>query len=82
MNMLGAQPNGLHPIEFDIPSMVPLVPGSLFVIEVVGSSGNTLIANTGGTGSNYSGGEEIFQGVPQPKSDFWFVEGLSVPEPR
>jgi hypothetical protein len=69
------------PTEFDFLSQVPLVPGDLFVIEVVSSGMDSSISSSGGPFSTYPGGDQILQGVPQPNNDLWFVEGLAVAEP-
>ena len=68
--------------HFDFPSAVSLVPGNLYVIEaVVTSGGNWGIGSSGGPFSTYSGGNWIIQGVSRPGNDLWFSEGLAVPEP-
>lgn len=68
--------------HFDFPSIVSLVPGNLYVIEVIVASGdNWGLGSSGGPSSTYPGGNWIVQGVPGPNNDFWFREGVSVPEP-
>ena len=58
-----------------------LVPGNLYVMEVVVTSGdNWAIGSSGGPSSTYPGGNWIIQGVPESNNDLWFREGL-VPEP-
>jgi hypothetical protein len=70
--------------RFDFPSAVPLVPGSIFIIQVVPVLGGDRrgIGSTGGPLSTYPGGNQILGGVPQPNNDLWFEEGItSIPEP-
>jgi hypothetical protein len=70
--------------EFDFSSTVPLVPGTVFVIEVVHASGDDWgvgTCNSFGCGNTYPPGRQILLGVPQSGSDLWFAEGTAVPEP-
>jgi hypothetical protein len=60
---------------------VPLVPGNLYVIQVVDLSGQGLIGSSGI--NNYAGGTQILGGILQPDNDLWFREGIiSTPEPE
>jgi hypothetical protein len=62
--------------HFDYSSSVSLIPGSLYVIEVLVRSGDDWgIGSSGGPSSTYSGGNQILQGVPQAGNDLWFQEG-------
>ena len=65
--------------HFDFPLAVPLIPGQLFVMEVVPSGqGNPGIA--GGSDPPYSGGRVITLGNPG-QDDLWFREGTAIPTP-
>jgi hypothetical protein len=68
------------PVPFYFASPVPLIPGSLFFIEVTVSAGQDLIGSSGGPFSTYLLGDEILLGQPQTGNDLWFAEG-TVPEP-
>jgi hypothetical protein len=65
------------PFAFSGP--VELVPGDLYVIEIVEISGEGLIGST--DANNYPGGTQILGGVAQPNNDLWFQEGIRTPEP-
>lgn len=65
------------PFTFSTP--VTLVPGDLYVFDVVAISGDTLLGST--NTNNYPGGTQILSGIAQPDNDLWFQEGISVPEP-
>ncbi len=65
------------PFTFATP--LTLVPGDLYVMQVVAISGNASVGST--NIDNYSGGTQILSGVAQPNNDLWFQEGISVPEP-
>ena len=67
-------------------SLVPLVPGSTYVLEVqqtgsivVGNSNFGLAGDNIGAGA-YGNGRAIIDGNPVAGNDFWFREGV-VPEP-
>ena len=65
--------------HFDFPSAVPLMPGQIFVIEVVATGqGNPGIA--GGNQPPYPGGRVIVLGNPG-QDDLWFREGVAIPTP-
>ncbi len=65
------------PFTFATP--LTLVPGDLYVMQVVAVSGNASVGST--NSDNYSGGTQILGGVAQPNNDLWFQEGISVAEP-
>ena len=65
------------PFTFATP--VTLVPGDLYVTQVLTVSGDALLGST--NIDNYAGGTQILGGVAQPNNDLWFQEGISVPEP-
>src|SRR5262249_38318004 len=69
--------------EFHFSSLVPLVPGNVFVIEIVVASGDDWgVGSCGGLcGNTYPAGRQILLGVPQANNDLWFAEGTTVPEP-
>jgi hypothetical protein len=69
--------------EFDFSSNVPLVPGNVFVIELVHASGDMWgVGSCGGLcGNTYPPGRQILLGAPVPDNDLWFAEGTAVPEP-
>ncbi len=76
-------PSPLTLVHLDFAVPVPLSPGSLHVLEVVHSAGSDLgVFLTPGFGFNpYPGGTAFKLGISQPGDDFWFREGLSIPEP-
>ena len=62
--------------HFDFPSPVPLIPGEVYVIEVVIAGGDTSNpAIAGGYQAPYSQGRAIILGEPDPFDDLWFREG-------
>jgi hypothetical protein len=65
--------------SFIFPSTVTLVPGDLYVMQVVEISGEGLVGSS--NVNNYPGGTQILGGIPQPNDDLWFQEGISTPEP-
>jgi hypothetical protein len=65
------------PFTFSVP--VTLVPGDLYVFDVVAISGDALLGST--DANSYPGGAQILGGLAQPGNDLWFQEGVSVPEP-
>jgi hypothetical protein len=65
------------PFKFATP--LTLVPGDLYVMQVVAVSGDAMVGST--NIDNYGGGTQILGGVAQPNNDLWFQEGISVPEP-
>lgn len=76
--------------RFLFPSLVELVPGNRYVIEVLqetpvfGGGTSNFGITAGAPGSTYAGGRAIIDGVPVADRDFIFAEGLTaavVPEP-
>jgi len=68
--------------HFDFSSSVPLVPGNVFVIDVVVAAGdNWGIGSCGCLIDTYPPGRQIPFGVPSLSNDLWFTEGPAVPEP-
>lgn len=65
--------------DFLFPAEVPLIPGDLYVIEVVTVDGLNWGLGSSGV-PTYSKGNEILNGEPNPQNDLWFREG-DVPEP-
>jgi hypothetical protein len=65
------------PFTFSTP--VTLVPGDLYVMQVLTVSGDALVGSA--NINNYPGGTEILGGVAQPNNDLWFQEGIAAPEP-
>jgi hypothetical protein len=66
----------LTPFQFSTP--VALVPGDLYVIQVLAVSEEALV---GWAGNTYAGGTMIANGSVQPDNDLWFEEGIATPEP-
>ena len=66
---------------FYFPSNVPVTPGQLYFFEpVLLSTGSLDIGDK--VPSNYAGGDEWNNGVPSGGvADYWFREGVVVPEP-
>jgi hypothetical protein len=65
-------------VQFQFQSSVRVVPGRVYVIEIVVSPGGGNVAVSGGWTGNYSRGRLILQGEPIPmsdNSDLWFREG-------
>jgi len=62
--------------HFDFPSAVPLIPGEVYVIEVVFAGSDTSNPGiAGGYQPPYSQGRAIILGEPDPFDDLWFREG-------
>ena len=64
--------------RFEFPSIVPLVPGHVYVIELVYAGGRMALADSSTT-DVYPGGTHISDGVRILDSDLWFREGLLLP---
>jgi hypothetical protein len=64
---------------FVFPSTVDLTPGTTYFVEPVVQSGDQWNINAGEY--NYPGGSAFFGGLPVTASDYWFREGIVVPEP-
>jgi hypothetical protein len=67
------------PATFLFPSPVPLTPGTTYYFEPMLQSVGTWNIVAGPY--NYPGGSVFVGGTPAPASDFWFREGIVVPEP-
>ena len=76
--------------HFTFPSTVPVIPGDIYVLEIIQMAGDsgwriiypTLAMINGQTiDMNYPGGRLIYGGVPRENQDMIFREGLTVPEP-
>jgi hypothetical protein len=71
---------GANVTPFTFSTPVTLVPGDLYVFDVVLISGQTLLGST--NSNSYAGGTQILGGLAQPNNDLWFQEGISsAPEP-
>ena len=68
------------PIRFDFLAPVPLVPGNLYAIQLSKVSGD-LFTLYGRQTDDYADGTSILFGVAISFQDFYFREGLVVPEP-
>ena len=67
--------------HFDFSSDVSLIPGSLYVIELLVTSGDGWgVGSSGGPFSTYPVGNQILWGASHPNNDLWFREG-PIPEP-
>ena len=64
--------------RFEFPSIVPLVPGRMYVIELIYEGGRMALASSSTT-DVYPGGTHISDGVRILDSDLWFREGLLLP---
>ena len=69
----------IGPANFFFPSTIPLTPGTTYYFDVNSADGGAwhVIAGV----FNYPGGMIWAQGQPNPQGDYWFREGLVVPEP-
>jgi len=76
--------------HFTFSSRVPLVPGTLYVLEIIqeGSYSGwgvetpiSAVVNGQIVDMNYYGGRFIYNGVPQDSRDLLFQEGIAVPGP-
>ena len=64
--------------HFDFAAPVPLAPGAIHVIDIIGVTGSLGVFTAGGFGNNtYPGGAAIASGVIQQDDDLWFREGFS-----
>ena len=70
----------IGPVDFIFSTQEPLVPGTTYCFQPVVTDNQNLGLMQGSYG--YGGGTAFFQGVPDSSNrDFWFREGLIVPEP-
>jgi hypothetical protein len=67
------------PVDFFFPSPTPVIPNATYVFQPVVQSGGGWGARIGAY--NYLGGTAIINGSASPSVDFWFREGLYIPEP-
>jgi hypothetical protein len=75
-----ALPNGFTgTVNFLLPASVSLTPGVPYFFEPIVQSGDLWTVSTGEF--NYPGGSVFANGVSASGSDFWFREGIIVPEP-
>jgi hypothetical protein len=65
--------------DFFFSTPVPVTPGTTYFFQPVVVSGDLL--DLADDIYRYSGGEAFASGVAFPNADFWFREGLVVPEP-
>ncbi len=65
-------------VRFDFTDTVDLIPGDLYVIEVVALSSSFGVGHA--DQNVYPSGMMYMNGVPEPGRDMWFREGM-VPEP-
>ena len=66
--------------NFLFPSAAAVVPGTTYFFEIALQSGDLWLINSLGA-NDYSAGTEFLQGAAQPLEDFWFREGVVIPEP-
>jgi hypothetical protein len=80
---LGGGGNIITRLSF--PTAVTLVPGNVYVIDVVQLApfvpGNANFGIDGNFGNTYAPGRAIIAGTPNTDFDFFFREGIAVPEP-
>ena len=72
-------PPGFAVLRFDFPTLIPLVPENLYVIELflVSGSFGPVFSDT----DTYSRGRAIAFGNPVPSQDLWFREGIRATQP-
>lgn len=74
-------PTTSGPLTFFFPTTVQLTPGTPYYLELVPVNGNATLSY-GWSGQTYPGGIGYINGQPlAPGADFWFREGVVVPEP-
>lgn len=73
-------PNGFVGVkDFIFSTPVSVTPGTTYYFEPVVESGGSW--GILGGGNTYDGGTRIIAGLPDNTSDYWFREGVVVPEP-
>jgi hypothetical protein len=78
---LGSPPKGWF-TDFLFNSAAPVTPGTMYYIQPVVASGDTILAGSFIPTHPYLGGTIIINGAPNSAADLWFREGVIVPEPR
>jgi hypothetical protein len=72
--------------HFTFPSLIPLTPGEVYVIEVVviGGADEIVLHNwgLGSVASDYPGGSRIIYGIENLGNDLWFQEGVASSVPQ
>jgi hypothetical protein len=68
-------------IEFAFPSLVPLMPGKVYVLELLSVDNVSWYVQYDNDGS-YPGGRAVTNGTPSESLDLWFQEGLLDTEPQ
>jgi hypothetical protein len=69
-------------VHFDFPSRAALVPGNPYTLRFVYAAGNAPLYVLDLSGNPYPGGIAYdVNNMPRSAADFWFIEGLHVPEP-
>jgi hypothetical protein len=79
-------PHGFRGVtQFAFPQMIPLIPGSIYAIEPLNLGGEMWSTyENGSLDSGYPKGRMFFNGNENYYGydrDFWFVEGVLIPEP-
>jgi hypothetical protein len=65
--------------NFLFPTAISITPNATYFFEPVVQSGD--LWNLDAEKYNYAGGTAFYAGAPLPGSDYWFREGVIVPEP-
>jgi hypothetical protein len=71
--------NFVGTVTFLFPNSVPLTPGSVYYFQPLVQSGD--LWNLDASEYNYSRGSVFVGGFPALASDYWFREGIIIPEP-
>ena len=74
-----ATANAFGPQTFFFSSPISVTPGTAYYFEPVEPSGTPW--NVGVDHYNYGGGTAYYNGASQATDDYWFREGIIVPEP-
>jgi hypothetical protein len=69
------------PVDFLFPTPVSVSPGTFYYFQPMVQSGSAGWGTSVASGYNYAGGNAFANGVSDPNTDFWFREGIVVPEP-
>jgi hypothetical protein len=73
-------PTGGGVTNFFFSGAPAVVPGTIYFFEIGVQSGDLWRINSLGA-NDYSAGTAFLQGAAQPLEDFWFREGVVIPEP-